>query len=67
VNRSWYFDLTLISDYLTVSHRYHHTASATLFYALHESLAIIDDEDWTASATSRESARALCAGSSGWD
>ena len=44
VNRSWYFDLTLISDYLTVSHRYHHTASATLFYALHESLAIIDDE-----------------------
>jgi len=44
VNRSWYFDLTLISDYLTVSHRYHHTASATLFYALHESLAIIEEE-----------------------
>jgi len=44
VNRSWYFDLSLISDYLTVSHRYHHTASATLFYALHEALAIIEDE-----------------------
>jgi alanine-glyoxylate transaminase / serine-glyoxylate transaminase / serine-pyruvate transaminase len=44
VNRSWYFDLSLISDYLTVSHRYHHTASATLFYALHESLAIIEEE-----------------------
>ena len=44
VNRSWYFDLSLISDYLTVSHRYHHTASATLFYALHEALAIIDEE-----------------------
>lgn len=43
-NRSWYFDLTLIQDYLTVSHRYHHTASATLFYALHEALAIIDEE-----------------------
>jgi alanine-glyoxylate transaminase/serine-glyoxylate transaminase/serine-pyruvate transaminase len=43
-NRSWYFDLSLISDYLTISHRYHHTASATLFYALHEALAIIDEE-----------------------
>ncbi len=43
-NRSWYFDLTLIQDYLTVSHRYHHTASATLFYALHEALAIIEEE-----------------------
>jgi alanine-glyoxylate transaminase/serine-glyoxylate transaminase/serine-pyruvate transaminase len=43
-NRSWYFDLALIQDYLTVSHRYHHTASATLFYALHESLAIIEEE-----------------------
>jgi alanine-glyoxylate transaminase/serine-glyoxylate transaminase/serine-pyruvate transaminase len=43
-NRSWYFDLSLISDYLTISHRYHHTASATLFYALHEALAIIAEE-----------------------
>ncbi len=43
-NRSWYFDLTLIQDYLSVSHRYHHTASATLFYALHEALAIIEEE-----------------------
>jgi alanine-glyoxylate transaminase/serine-glyoxylate transaminase/serine-pyruvate transaminase len=43
-SRSWYFDLSLISDYLTASHRYHHTASATLFYALHEALAIIEDE-----------------------
>jgi len=43
-NRSWYFDLSLIQDYLTVSHRYHHTASATLFYALHEALAIIEEE-----------------------
>jgi alanine-glyoxylate transaminase/serine-glyoxylate transaminase/serine-pyruvate transaminase len=43
-NRSWYFDLSLIQDYLTISHRYHHTASATLFYALHEALAIIEEE-----------------------
>lgn len=43
-NRSWYFDLALISDYLTQSHRYHHTASATLFYALHEGLALIEEE-----------------------
>jgi alanine-glyoxylate transaminase/serine-glyoxylate transaminase/serine-pyruvate transaminase len=43
-NRSWYFDLALIQDYLSVSHRYHHTASATLFYALHEALAIIEEE-----------------------
>ena len=40
-NRSWYFDLSLIADYLTESHRYHHTASATLFYALHEGLALL--------------------------
>lgn len=43
-NRSWYFDLSLIQDYLTVSHRYHHTASATLFFALHEALTIIEEE-----------------------
>lgn len=44
-NRSWYFDLSLIADYLTQSHRYHHTASATLFYALHEGLALIEEEE----------------------
>ncbi len=43
-NRSWYFDLKLIADYLTISHRYHHTASATMFYALHEGLTLIDEE-----------------------
>jgi alanine-glyoxylate transaminase/serine-glyoxylate transaminase/serine-pyruvate transaminase len=43
-NRSWYFDLALILDYLTQSHRYHHTASATMFYALHEGLALIEEE-----------------------
>ena len=43
-NRSWYFDLKLIADYLEVSHRYHHTASATMFYALHEGLTLIEEE-----------------------
>src|ERR1022692_4361711 len=43
-NRSWYFDLKLIGDYLFVSHRYHHTASATMFYALHEGLSLIEEE-----------------------
>ena len=43
-SRSWYFDIKLISDYLFVSHRYHHTASATLFYALHEGLSLIEEE-----------------------
>jgi len=42
--RSWYFDLKLINDYLNVSHRYHHTASATLFYALHQGLSLINEE-----------------------
>ncbi len=43
-NRSWYFDLKLLNDYYKVSHRYHHTASATLFYALHEALSLITQE-----------------------
>ena len=43
-NRSWYFDISLIADYLVHSHRYHHTASATMFYALREGLALIEEE-----------------------
>ncbi|MGB8769075.1 MAG: alanine--glyoxylate aminotransferase family protein [Candidatus Korobacteraceae bacterium] len=43
-NHSWYFDLKLIAEYLTLSHRYHHTASATMFYALHEGLTLIEEE-----------------------
>ena len=41
---SWYFDIKLISDYLYISKRYHHTASATLFYGLHEALSLIEEE-----------------------
>jgi alanine-glyoxylate transaminase/serine-glyoxylate transaminase/serine-pyruvate transaminase len=43
-NHSWYFDINLIADYLIQSHRYHHTASATMFYALREALALIEEE-----------------------
>lgn len=43
-NHSWYFDLKLIADYLEHSHRYHHTASATMFYAMLEGLTLIEEE-----------------------
>lgn len=43
-SRSWYFDLKLLNDYFNLSHRYHHTVSITLFYALHEALTLIVEE-----------------------
>jgi alanine-glyoxylate transaminase / serine-glyoxylate transaminase / serine-pyruvate transaminase len=43
-SRSWYLDLKLIYDYSTVSHRYHHTAPISMFYALREALLVIADE-----------------------
>jgi alanine-glyoxylate transaminase/serine-glyoxylate transaminase/serine-pyruvate transaminase len=42
--RSWYLDLKLIHDYSTVSHRYHHTAPISMFYALREALLAIAGE-----------------------
>ena len=42
--RSWYFDLKLIYDYSTLSHRYHHTAPISMFYALREALMVIAEE-----------------------
>ena len=42
--RSWYLDIKLIHDYSTVSHRYHHTAPISMFYALREALMAIADE-----------------------
>lgn len=39
----WYLDLRLLADYFD-GHKYHHTASATLFYALYESLRLIHEE-----------------------
>src|SRR6266853_6565825 len=43
-SRSWYLDLKLIHDYSTVSHRYHHTAPISMFYALCEALMVIAEE-----------------------
>jgi alanine-glyoxylate transaminase/serine-glyoxylate transaminase/serine-pyruvate transaminase len=43
-SRSWYLDLKLIRDYSTVSHRYHHTAPISMFYALREALLVITEE-----------------------
>jgi len=43
-SRSWYLDLKLIRDYSTVSHRYHHTAPISMFYALREALLVISEE-----------------------
>jgi alanine-glyoxylate transaminase/serine-glyoxylate transaminase/serine-pyruvate transaminase len=43
-NRSWYFDLKLLMDYYLESHRYHHTAPISMFYALHEGLTLIEEE-----------------------
>ena len=40
---SWYLDLLLLDSYYS-GHKYHHTASATLLYALRESLALIAEE-----------------------
>lgn len=42
--RSWYFDLALINDYYITSHRYHHTAPISMFYALHEALSLCIEE-----------------------
>jgi alanine-glyoxylate transaminase/serine-glyoxylate transaminase/serine-pyruvate transaminase len=41
---SWHFDLKLIHDYASVSHRYHHTAPISMFYALREALLVVAEE-----------------------
>jgi alanine-glyoxylate transaminase / serine-glyoxylate transaminase / serine-pyruvate transaminase len=43
-NPSWYFDLPGLVDYFLGSRKYHHTASATLFYALHQALTLVQEE-----------------------
>jgi alanine-glyoxylate transaminase/serine-glyoxylate transaminase/serine-pyruvate transaminase len=40
----WYLDLKLLADYYEGSHRYHHTAPISLFYALREGLMCIAEE-----------------------
>lgn len=41
---SWYLDLKLLLDYYENAHRYHHTAPISMFYALREALAVIEEE-----------------------
>ncbi|MBZ5727486.1 MAG: alanine--glyoxylate aminotransferase family protein [Acidobacteriia bacterium] len=40
---SWYLDLRLLDTFYS-GHKYHHTASATLFYALREALVMVSEE-----------------------
>jgi alanine-glyoxylate transaminase/serine-glyoxylate transaminase/serine-pyruvate transaminase len=42
-SRSFYLDLSLLEDYW-VRRKYHHTISAPLVYALHEALAVVEEE-----------------------
>ena len=43
--QSWYLDLNLLNEYyFQTPHKYHHTASASLLYALHEALSLIVEE-----------------------
>ena len=41
---TWYLDLRLLSKYFEPPHTYHHTPSPTLYYAIHQSLAVIEEE-----------------------
>jgi alanine-glyoxylate transaminase / serine-glyoxylate transaminase / serine-pyruvate transaminase len=41
---SWYLDLKLIAKYLEPPHVYHHTPSPPLHYAMHQALAVIEEE-----------------------
>jgi alanine-glyoxylate transaminase/serine-glyoxylate transaminase/serine-pyruvate transaminase len=41
---TWYLDLRLLAKYYEPPHAYHHTPSPPLFYALHEGLAVIEEE-----------------------
>jgi alanine-glyoxylate transaminase/serine-glyoxylate transaminase/serine-pyruvate transaminase len=43
VVHSWYLDLLLLDTYYT-GRKYHHTASASMFYALREGLALVREE-----------------------
>jgi alanine-glyoxylate transaminase/serine-glyoxylate transaminase/serine-pyruvate transaminase len=47
-SRSWYFDLKLMAQYYDPPHAYHHTPSPPLFYAMHEGLAVSEEEGLSA-------------------
>ena len=41
---SWYLDLRLMAKYFEEPHIYHHTPSPPLYYAMHQGLAVIEEE-----------------------
>jgi alanine-glyoxylate transaminase/serine-glyoxylate transaminase/serine-pyruvate transaminase len=41
---TWYLDLSLLAKYFEAPHVYHHTPSPPLYYAMHQSLASIEEE-----------------------
>lgn len=41
---TWYLDLRLMSKYFEEPHVYHHTPSPPLYYAMHQGLAVIEEE-----------------------
>jgi alanine-glyoxylate transaminase / serine-glyoxylate transaminase / serine-pyruvate transaminase len=43
-NPVWYLDLKALMQYFGAAKRYHHTAPVSMFYALREGLAAIEDE-----------------------
>jgi alanine-glyoxylate transaminase/serine-glyoxylate transaminase/serine-pyruvate transaminase len=60
---SWYLDLSLLSSYWATGRVYHHTAPISMIYALHEALALIDEEGLEARITRhRRNGDALHAG-----
>ncbi|MFQ5872840.1 MAG: pyridoxal-phosphate-dependent aminotransferase family protein [Dehalococcoidia bacterium] len=42
--RSWYLDLSMLDEYWISARKYHHTAPASMIYALRESLRIVVEE-----------------------
>ena len=41
---TWYLDLRLLAKYFAEPHVYHHTPSPPLYYAMHQGLAVIEEE-----------------------
>jgi alanine-glyoxylate transaminase/serine-glyoxylate transaminase/serine-pyruvate transaminase len=41
---AWYLDLRLMAEYFEPPHAYHHTPSPPLYYAMRQSLAMIEEE-----------------------
>jgi alanine-glyoxylate transaminase / serine-glyoxylate transaminase / serine-pyruvate transaminase len=62
--RSWYLDLSLITDYWVSAKRaYHHTAPISMLYALREALRMIEEEGLNARVSRhRLNSQALMAG-----